>query len=182
MMGRGRREKVYLTKEQRDNLEKISRNGQASAKKILHARILLMSDEGEGMTKKWTDEAIAAALQIHRNTVGRVRQKFLEQGEKPALERQPRKTPPVPSKVDGAMAAQMIALCCSDPPEGQAKWSIRLLTRELKQRQIITEISRETVRRTLKKNQLHPWRIKRFCIPERDLARFIAQMELILDL
>jgi len=52
MMGRGRREKVYLTKEQRDNLEKISRNGQASAKKILHARILLMSDEGEGMTKK----------------------------------------------------------------------------------------------------------------------------------
>jgi len=80
------------------------------------------------------------------------------------------------------MAAQMIALCCSDPPEGQAKWSIRLLTRELKQRQIITEISRETVRRTLKKNQLHPWRIKRFCIPERDLARFIAQMELILDL
>jgi ABC-type Fe3+-citrate transport system substrate-binding protein len=76
MMGRGRREKVYLTEEQRDNLEKISRNGQASAKKILPARILLMSDEGEGMTKKWTDEAIAAALPIPRNTVGRVVKNF----------------------------------------------------------------------------------------------------------
>lgn len=150
-MGRGRREKVYLTEEPRDHLEKISRNGQAPAQKILPARILLMSDEGERMTRKWTDEEIAAALQVHRNTVGRVRQRFLEKGEKPALERQPRKTPPVPSKIDGATEAQIMALCCSDPPEGRAKWAIRLLTSELKQRQIITEISRETVRRTLKK-------------------------------
>ena len=57
----------------------------------------------------------------------------------------------MPSKVDGETAAQIIALCGSDPPKGQAKWAIRFLTSELKQRQIITEISRETVRGTLKK-------------------------------
>jgi hypothetical protein len=62
-----------------------------------------------------------------------------------------RKTPPVPPKVDGQMEAQIIALCCSEPPEGRTHWSIRLLTSELKARQIGVEISRETVRQTLKK-------------------------------
>ena len=150
-MGRGRRDKVHLTQEHRENLERISRNGYAPAKKILHARILLMCDEGEHVRRKWTDEEIAEALQVHRNTVGRIRQRFLQKGEKPALNRQQRKTPPSPSIVDGATEAQIIALCCSDPPEGRADWTIRLLTSELKKRQIVTEISCSTVWRTLKK-------------------------------
>lgn len=150
-MGRGRRDKVYLTVTQRSNLEQISRNGYASAKKILHARILLMSDEGELAERKWTDEEIGVALQVHRNSVGRIRQRFLQKGEQSALERKPRKTPPTPPKVDGSTEAQIIALCCSDPPQGRAEWTIRLLTKELKQRQIITEISCSTVWRTLKK-------------------------------
>ena len=150
-MGRGRRDKVHLTVEQREKLEQISRNGYAPAKKILHARILLMCDEGEQGIRKWTDEEIAQALQIHRNTVGRIRQRFLLKGEKPALERSQRNTPPTPPKVDGATEAHIIALCCSDPPSGRADWTIRLLTSELKKRTIVTEISRETVRRTLKK-------------------------------
>jgi len=73
--------------EQKENLEKISRNGYASAKKILHARILLMCDEGEQAHRSWKDEEIGEALQVHRNTVGRIRQRFLQKGEKPALER-----------------------------------------------------------------------------------------------
>lgn len=150
-MGRGRRDKVYLTLEQKENLEQISRNGYCSAKKILHARILLMCDEGETATRKWTDEEIAEALQVHRNSVGRIRSRFLKKGEKPALERKPRKNPPTPAKVDGATEAQIIALCCSEPPDGRADWTIRLLTSEVKKRMIVTEISRETVRRTLKK-------------------------------
>lgn len=150
-MGRGRRNKVYLTAEQRENLERISRNGYAAAKQILHARILLMCDEGEKATRKWTDEEIATSLGVHRNTVGRIRQRFLQKGEKPALNRKMRKSPPTPPKVDGAMEAQIIALCCSDPPLGRAEWTIRLLTSELKQRQIVTEISCSTVWRTLKK-------------------------------
>jgi transposase len=150
-VGRGRRDKVRLTVEQREKLEQISRNGYAPAKKILHARILLMCDEGEQGIRKWTDEEIAQALQVHRNTVGRIRQKFLLKGEKPALERLQRKTPPTAPKVDGATEAHIIALCCSAPPSGRADWTIRLLTTELKKRTIVTEISRETVRRTLKK-------------------------------
>lgn len=159
-MGRGRRAKIHLMEEQRENLEKISRNGYTSAKKILHARILLMCDEGEQAPRKWTDEEIAEALQVHRNTVGRIRSRFLTQGEKPALNRNLRKTPPTPLKVDGASEAQIIALCCSAPPEGRAEWTIRLLTSELKKRAIITEISRETVRRTLKKTNYDPGKLK----------------------
>jgi transposase len=110
-----------------------------------------MSDEGKQATRKGTDEEIGEALQVHRNTVGRVRQRFLEKGEKPALERRPSKIPPTPSKIDRATEAQLIAWCGSEPPTGRAKWSIKLLTSELKRRQIITEISGETVRRTPKK-------------------------------
>ena len=150
-MGRGRRDKVILSVEERKNLEAISRNGYASAKKILHAQILLMSDEGEIATQKWTDEEIASALNMHRNTVGRVRKKFLNLGIAPALERKVRMLPPVEPIVDGETEAQIIALCCSEPPEGRAHWSIRLLTSELKKRQIVTDIGRETVRKTLKK-------------------------------
>jgi hypothetical protein len=150
-MGRGKRDKIALSAEQRERLEDLSRNGQAPVKKVVHAQVLLMSDEGEHATKRWTDDAIAAALNLHRNSVGRIRHRFLQRGEAPALHRQVRKAPPVPPKVDGYLEAQIIALCCSDPPEGRADWSIRLLTSELKTRQIVTEISRETVRQTLKK-------------------------------
>jgi transposase len=150
-MGRGRRDKVYLSQEQKENLETISRNGYAPAKKILHARILLMCDEGEQTIRKWTDEEIAEALGIHRNTVGRIRHRFLHKGEQPALDRKRRKAPPTPAKVDGAIEAQIIALCCSEPPSGRADWTMRLLTSELKKRQIVTEISSTTVWRTLKK-------------------------------
>ncbi|YAG14548.1 Transposase [Nostoc sp. DSM 114161] len=150
-MGRGRREKVLLNTQQREKLESLSHNGYAPAKKILHAQVLLMCDEGEGATKKWTDEEISCALNLHRNTVGRIRKRFLEQGEQPALNRSQRKTPPVRAKIDGHAEAQIIALCCSDPPAGRAHWSLRLLTEEIKKRNIITEISIETVRNTLKK-------------------------------
>lgn len=150
-MGKGRRDKVLLNTEQRQKLESLSRNGYAPAKKILHAQVLLMCDEGEGATKKWTDEQISSALNLHRNTVGRIRKRFLELGEEPALNRSQRLTPPVPRKIDGHTEAQIIALCCSDPPTGQAHWSLRLLTKEIQKRNIITEISKETVRSTLKK-------------------------------
>jgi transposase len=165
-MGRGRRDKVYLKIEDRENLERISRNGYAPAKKLLHARILLMCDEGENAKRKWTDDEIAEALQVHRNTVGRIRQRFLQKGEQPALERKIRKTPPIPPKVDGSSEAQIIALCCSDPPEGRAEWTIRLLTSELKQRQIIIEISASTVWRTLKKTNYDLGKPRDFVFPK----------------
>ncbi|MDB9358208.1 IS630 family transposase, partial [Nodularia spumigena CS-587/03] len=163
-------------------LEAIARNGYAPAKKILHAQVLLMCDEGEGATKKWTDEEISIALRVHRNTVARIRKRFLEQGEEPALNRHQRLKPPNTSKIDGHTEAQIIALCCSEPPTVQAHWSLRLLTQEIKNRKIVIEISQETIRKTFKKNKLRPWKTERFCIPERDLARFVSQMEVVLDL
>ena len=158
-MGRGRRDKVLLTSEQRNKLENISRNGHAPAKKILHAQVLLMCDEGTQAQRKWTDEEIGSALNIHRNSVGRIRKRFLEQGIEPSLNRRaPRSgslrdriSPPNPPKLNGEQEAQLIALCCSTPPEGRAHWSLRLITKELKIRGIVTEISHETVRSHLKK-------------------------------
>lgn len=150
-MGRGRRDKVLLTSEQRNKLENISRNGHAPVKKILHAQVLLMCDEGTQAQRKWTDEEIGSALNIHRNSVGRIRKRFLEQGIEPSLNRRERISPPNPPKLNGEQEAQLIALCCSTPPEGRAHWSLRLITKELKTRGIVTEISHETVRSHLKK-------------------------------
>lgn len=155
-MGRGRRDKVRLSQEHRQQLESISRNGYAPAKKILHAQVLLMCDEGCDRTPKWTDEEIATALNIHRNTVGRIRKRFLCDGVEPALNRRRRMFPPNPPKLDGYQEAQLIALCCSEPPSGRAHWSLRLLTKELKNRGIVTEISRETIRTHLKKTNYVP--------------------------
>ena len=152
-MGRGKKDenKIRLSAEQRHRLEDISRNGHAPAKKILHAQVLLMADEGEEATRHWTDEAIAAALNMHRNTVGRIRSRFITAGEQPALNRQVRTTPSIAPIVDGHLEAQIIALCCSEAPEGRSRWTLELLTQQLKARQIVLHISRETVRRTLKK-------------------------------
>ena len=101
--------------------------------------------------RKWTDEEIGSALNIHRNSVGRIRKRFLEQGIEPSLNRRDRISPANPPKLNGEQEAQLIALCCSTPPEGRAHWSLRLITKELKTRGIVTEISHETVRSYLKK-------------------------------
>jgi transposase len=141
---------INLSQEQREGLKKISQNGQAPAKKILHAQMLLLSDIGhpEG---GWTDEQISSALGIHPYTVARVRKRYVNKGEAPALNRQVRQSPPTPKKIDGEKEAHLIAICCSTAPEGRARWTLSLLVSELKQRGIVTQISRETVRQTLKK-------------------------------
>ncbi|MBE9046259.1 IS630 family transposase [Pleurocapsales cyanobacterium LEGE 10410] len=175
-MERSRRDKVLLDSGQRERLEKISHNGYAPIKKILHAQVLLMCDEGNQAQRKWTDEEISSALNIHLNSVVRIRKRFLQQGIEPSLNRRHRICPPNPLKLNGEQEAQLIALCCSSPPEGRVHWSLRLLTKELKTRVIVTEISHP------KKNQLCPWKKQRFRIPERDLAHFVAEMEVVLDI
>lgn len=142
--------KIFLSEQQRKELENISRNGQAPAKKILHARMLLLSDQ-EHHQGGWTDHRIGEALGVHPYTVARVRKRYCTKGEAPALNRKVRKTPPVPKKLDGEKEAHLIAICCSQAPEGRARWTLSLLVNELKKRSIVTEISRETVRQTLKK-------------------------------
>jgi hypothetical protein len=146
---------VRLDAETRERLEEITRNGHAPAKKIRHAQVLLLADH-ERPGGPWTEPRIAAALGMHRNTVSRIRKRFVTEGERPALERKPRETPPVPPKVDGRVEAHLVATCCSPPPEGHARWTLRLLADDLKARGLVTSISLETVRGTLKKTNCSP--------------------------
>jgi transposase len=156
-MSQVRKFKVYLEPEQRKRLEAIAHNGHAPVKKILHAQILLMADQ-EHPQGRWKDEQIVRALGVHRNTISQVRRRFVEQGEAPALNRRTRAEPPVAPKLDGEKEAQLVAVCCSPPPAGRVRWSLSLLVKELKGRQIVTSICRETVRRTLKKTRSSPGR------------------------
>src|SRR5260370_17347048 len=141
---------VVLTPEQRQRLEDLTHNGQGPAKKLLHARVLLMSDQHHP-DGRWHDEQIAAALGLHVNTVARVRKLFATASEQPALDRQPRPLPPVPPKLDGRIEAQFIPTSCSPPPQAQPPWTFTLLLEDLTRRGFVTIICRDTVPRALKK-------------------------------
>lgn len=154
-MSRVRKNIITLSAEQRSRLEALSRNGHAPAKKIQHARILLMADayHPEG---RWTDVQISHALGVHRNTISRLRARFVQHGEGPALTRRQRPTPPNPARFDGAKQAHLIAVCCSPPPAGHARWTLSLLAEEVKSRGLVTQVCRETIRRVLKKANCSP--------------------------
>lgn len=150
-----RKLEVRLTEDQRLRLTDLTRNGTAPAKKIRHARILLLADAGHPDGRR-TDVYIAEVLGVHVNTVKRTRWKFVGEGEAPALDRKRRETPPVPPKVDGRVEAQLVAVCCSPAPEGRTRWTLRLLADELVRRKVVTAISPECVRRALKKMSCSP--------------------------
>jgi transposase len=117
--------------------------------KLLHARILLKADVGAD-SRRWTDTEIAEALDTSAATVHRVRQAFVEQGMEAALSRK-RPTGRQYRKLDGAQEAQLIAVACSAPPAGRARWTLRLLADKLVALDIVATISPECVRTTLKK-------------------------------
>ena len=141
---------MRLTAEDRDTLEGLIASGHAPARQLSHARILLKADEAAD-TPAWPDTKIADALEISRSTVARVRTRFAREGlEAALLHRQPKNTKP--KKLDGEQEAHLIALACSEPPEGKKRWSVRLLAERFVSLECAEEpISRELVRRTLKK-------------------------------
>lgn len=141
---------VFLSPEQRERLGAITRNGHASAKKIRHAQILLWSD-GHREGGRLSRDEIAARLEMHVNSVDRIRKRFVLEGEEPALNRKPRETPAVERKIDGRVEAHLVAICCGAPPKGQQRWTLRLLASELKKRGLVTQVCVETVRQALKK-------------------------------
>ncbi len=139
---------VRLTDAERDQLERLASTGKSVAYKIKHANILLKVDaEGPG----WSDEQAAEAFGCHRNTVANVRERFVEQGLDAALERKKRANPGRALVCDGEAEAKLIALRCSKPPAGQAKWTLRLLADKLVELEIVPAICHETVRQVLKK-------------------------------
>ncbi len=145
---------VNLTSEQRRSFLGITRLGNAPANKIRHAQVLLWSDVNleEG---RLSSREIAERLEMHVNTVDRIRKRFVLEGEQPALNRKVRETPPTPPIFDGHLEAQLIAICCGPAPEGRCHWTMELLATELKKRSLVTRVSAETVRRTLKKTNFN---------------------------
>ena len=145
--------KVTLTKEERDQLTEMTRTGTHAARKIIHALILLNVDRGNYNTEKQINEDICKVLKIGMRTIDRVKKRFVEEGFDAALKMAP--TSRVYDKlVDGDMEAHLIALACSEPPKGYARWSLRLLADKLVELRYAEDISYETVRRTLKKTNL----------------------------
>lgn len=142
--------KVTLSADERQQLQELIASGKAAAKKLAHARILLKADAAEG-GPAWPDPKIAEAVEVSTDTVGRVRQRFVEQGLEAALVRKPQEKPSRPRLLDGRAEAQLIKLACSAPPDGQADWTMQLLADRLVELEVVPSISDETVRRALKK-------------------------------
>ena len=141
---------VCLTPEQRERCAAITRSGRAPAKKIRHAQVLLWSDAGrEGGRLSRTE--IAERLDMHVNSVDRIRKRFVLEGEEPALNRKVRETPAVEPRIDGRVEAHLVAICCGPAPEGRTRWTLKLLASELKRKGLVTHVCAETVRKALKK-------------------------------
>jgi hypothetical protein len=164
---------VTLKVEEREQLLALIGSGSAKARTLTHARILLKGDEG------WCDHDICKALNVSVPTVERVRKQFVFEGFEASLKRR-RSRRVYCRKVDGEQEAHMVALACSAPPEGYARWSLRLLADRVVQMKIIDSISHETVRQVLDENELKPWRREEWCIPTAN-AEFVFHMEDILD-
>jgi transposase len=139
---------VTLTEEERGELHKMVSSGRAAARRLTHARILLLADAGpEGPC--CTDQQIVKALEVGERTVSRVRRRLVEEGFEAAVNPRPR--PRQPSKLEGEVETQLIALAKSDPPAGRGRWTLRLLADQMVQLEYIDGISHESVRKVLKK-------------------------------
>ncbi len=141
---------VTLTEEEREALCALASKGKHRSQKVLNALILLGCDEGEFQGNRSTNEEISRILQISMRKIDRVKKRFVEEGLDVALNG--RKGSRVyAKKVDGDFEARLIALSCSEPPEGFGRWSLRLLADKAVELNYIDSVSHETVRRVLKK-------------------------------
>ena len=131
-------------------MQRLVSVGQAAARKILHARILLTADQGSD-GPAWKDEQIAEGLSAHPRTIANIRQRLVEQGLEAALDRKKQERPSRECKLDGKAEARLIALRCGEPPQGRMRWTLHLLADKLVELKVVDSVSYETVRRTLKK-------------------------------
>jgi transposase len=139
---------VILDETERDNLKSLIAAGTAPARKLTHARILLKADQSP-QGPAWVDEEVAEAVEVSQPTVSRVRKQYFEEGLEAAINRCPPNRE-YHRKLDGEQEARLVALACSEPPEGQARWSLRLLAERMVELDVVEDLSYQTVRRTLK--------------------------------
>ena len=147
------RYRVTLTAQERDELEALTKRGKINARRFIRARALLLCDAGPH-GPAWTVADTADALGVTSRTIEHLKKRFVEEGLDAALERKPREKPPREVTFDGAFEARLIALACSDAPEGRRRWTVRLLADKVVELNIAPSVSHMTVQRVLKKMNL----------------------------
>ena len=143
---------VKLSAEERDELKAMVASGRAPARQIRRAQILLKSDRSE-QGAHWSYQAICSAFDVSNVTVSATRKAYCEGGLAAALQRKAPQREYVQC-FDGEAEAHLIALACSVAPEGQARWTLRLLRDKLVELAVVEHVSHETVRQVLKKTNL----------------------------
>src|SRR5215831_6606401 len=143
---------VRLSKEEREQLRALIRKGKSSAQRLMKARILLKADVSED--GGWSDSEIVKALDTSLTTVWRTRQQLVEEGFEAVLNRKKPSRPSVLPIFDGEKEAKLIALACSEPPAGCARWTLRLLEKKVVELDIVERASDSTIGRVLKKTSL----------------------------
>ena len=147
------RYRVILLESERFELEALTRKGKTGAKKFINARVLLLCDAGPH-GPAWTVAKVAEALGVTSRTIEHIKKRFVEEGFEAALERKKRETPPRAVIFDGEFEARLIALACSEAPEGHARWTVRLLADKAVELNFAPSVSHMTAQRILKKANL----------------------------
>lgn len=148
------RYRVTLTNEERKELETLTRRGKTHARKVIHARALLLCNAGPG-GPAWKVPDIAEALGVTSRTIEHLKKRFVEDGLDVALERKSREKPPREVVFDGAFEARLLALACSEAPAGYQRWTVRLLADKVVELNIAPTVSHMTIQRALKKMNLN---------------------------
>jgi transposase-like protein len=146
----GKKYIVELAAEERDELERVVTRGKAAGWKIQRCQALLKGDQGRD-GPAWPDERIAEAFGCTTRSLESWRKQAVERGPLSLLERKPRPIDPRQLKLDGEKEARLVTLACSAPPQGHARWSLRLLAERLVELKVVESVSHETVRRAMKK-------------------------------
>lgn len=141
---------VTLTEDERESLEALTSKGKHRSQVILNALILLGCDQGEFQQRRSTNDEMARILNISMKKIDRLKKRFVEEGLDIALKGK-KGSRVYARKADGDFEAHLVALSCSDPPQGFARWSLRLLADQVVELDYIDSVSHETVRRILKK-------------------------------
>jgi transposase len=165
--------RVTLETSERAQLVSMVLGGKGAFRRLKRAQILLAADNGA------TDEEIARNVAVGTSTVYRTKQRFVEEGLERALSELPR--PGAERKLGVVDESLLVAVACSKPPDGRARWTLQLLADEMVRLTVHDSVSDETIRRRLDELQLKPWLEKMWCIPKVD-AEFVARMEDVLAL
>lgn len=173
---------VILTDEEVEKLKNLTHKGsRESARTIMHANILLLSNDGLGSRKK-TNREIADIFDISLDTINHVRSLYTSQGLDSALRRKTRLTPPHISKVTGDFEAIVLAAALGPAPEGRARWTLRLLAEYCEEKKYIVSISHSAIGDMLNTNQVKPHLSKYWCTPKERDASFVLSMEDVLGI